>query len=59
MSENGGSGGIGLTGGLVLLFVGLKLAGVIGWSWWWVVSPMWISCLVLAALLVLIRILDA
>lgn len=25
---------------LQLLFLGLKLAGSIGWSWWWVLSPM-------------------
>ena len=27
---------------LELLFVGLKLAGVISWSWLWVLSPIWI-----------------
>lgn len=29
---------------LLVLFVGLKLAGigvVAGWSWWWVLSPLW------------------
>jgi membrane protein DedA with SNARE-associated domain len=24
---------------LALLFIGLKLGGVIDWSWWWVLSP--------------------
>jgi len=24
---------------LLVLFVALKLTGVIGWSWWWVLSP--------------------
>ena len=24
---------------LTLLFVGLKLSGVVDWSWWWVFSP--------------------
>jgi hypothetical protein len=28
---------------LTLLFVALKLIGVISWSWWWVLSPLWIS----------------
>lgn len=28
---------------LTVLFVALKLTGVISWSWWWVVSPIWIS----------------
>jgi hypothetical protein len=23
--------------------IALKLAGVITWSWWWVLSPLWIS----------------
>jgi uncharacterized protein (DUF983 family) len=27
---------------LTVLFVGLKLTGYIAWSWWWVLSPMWI-----------------
>ena len=26
----------------------LKLTGVINWSWWWVLSPLWISGLLLA-----------
>ena len=26
---------------LALLFIGLKLAGAIDWSWWWVLSPLW------------------
>lgn len=35
--------GIGFTGLLQLLFIGLKLADVIDWSWWWVLAPTWIS----------------
>ena len=37
------SGGIGFAGMLTILFIGLKLGGVITWSWWWVLSPLWIS----------------
>ena len=33
---------IGIGDLLALLFVGLKLAGQIDWSWWWVTSPWWI-----------------
>jgi hypothetical protein len=29
----------------------LKLTGVIRWSWWWVLSPMWISGIFLAPVL--------
>lgn len=37
------SSGIGFTGLLTVLFVGLKLTHHIDWSWWWVLSPVWIS----------------
>lgn len=47
---NNGSG-IGFTGFLTLLFVGLKLTGVIDWSWWWVLSPVWISLIIAFVLL--------
>lgn len=36
----------------MLLFVALKLTGHIDWSWWWVVSPFWVTVGVYAALLV-------
>ena len=42
-SSSGASGGIGFVGLLTVLFVGLKLTGYIDWSWWWVLSPLWIS----------------
>jgi hypothetical protein len=41
-SSSSSSGGIGFTGLLTVLFVGLKLTGHITWSWW-VLSPIWIS----------------
>lgn len=34
---------VGFTGLLGLLFIGLKLAGYITWSWLWVLSPLWIG----------------
>jgi len=44
MSETStSSGGIGFTGLLTILFIGLKLTDVIDWSWWWVLSPLWIG----------------
>ena len=36
------SGGVGFLGLLTILFIGLKLTGYIAWSWWWVLSPIWI-----------------
>lgn len=43
------SGGIGFAGLLTIVFIVLKLCGVIKWSWLWVLSPLWIGiALVLA-----------
>jgi hypothetical protein len=36
------SGSIGVCGALGVAFVVLKLCGVIGWSWWWVLAPFWV-----------------
>jgi len=48
------SGGIGFPGLLTLLFIILKLTGVIAWSWWWVLSPLWIGFLLWLIFAVLI-----
>jgi hypothetical protein len=52
-SSGGGRGGIGFVGLLTIVFITLKLCGVINWSWWWVLSPLWITAILVAALLVL------
>ena len=39
-------GGIGFCGLLTIVFITLKLLGVIGWSWVWVLSPIWIMILI-------------
>jgi fatty acid desaturase len=49
-------GGIGLGGALALLFIGLKLGGVIGWPWVWVLAPLWISVLLVVLLLFVLAI---
>jgi len=43
MADNSSSGGVGVVGLLGVLFIGLKLAKVIDWSWWWVLSPFWVG----------------
>lgn len=43
---------IGFNGALLLIFIGLKVAGFINWSWWWVLSPMWISIAIVALVVV-------
>jgi hypothetical protein len=45
-SSTSSSGGIGFVGLLTILFIALKLTGYIDWSWWWVLSPLWICTLV-------------
>ena len=46
MNENTSKGGIGFTGLLQIAFIVLKLCGVIDWSWWMVLSPILLCCLV-------------
>lgn len=31
---------------LAVAFIALKLCGEITWSWWWVLSPIWITAAV-------------
>ena len=50
------SGGLGFTGALTILFIALKLCGVIEWSWWWVLSPLWISTALVVAILIIVLI---
>lgn len=43
MAKSSSSGGVGFTGLLIIVFIVLKLTKFIDWSWWWVLSPIWIS----------------
>lgn len=57
-NNNSTKGGIGFIGLLTLTFIILKLVGVINWSWWWVLSPSWISfiiCILLAVIFTIYR----
>lgn len=56
MNNKQTSGGIGFTSLLTIVFIVLKLCGVIAWSWWWVLSPLWIS-VILGLVLVIIALL--
>ena len=51
MSNNTSSNSIGFTTLLLLVFIILKLCKVIEWSWWWVLSPLWISLLLILVVL--------
>lgn len=52
--SSAGSGGVGLFGLMFLLFLGLKLGGVINWSWWWVTAPLWGPAALVLAILVVV-----
>ncbi len=52
------SGGIGFVGLLTILFIALKLTDVIAWSWLWVLAPVWISAILIVALVVVLVILE-
>jgi len=46
-------GGIGFTGLLTIVFITLKLIDKIDWSWWWVLSPLWIHAAIVTLFLVI------
>ncbi len=50
-NKNSGSGGLALSEVLLVVFIVLKLLGVIDWSWWWVLSPLWISLIIVVLIL--------
>jgi len=37
---------------LAITFVALKLAGAIAWTWWWVLSPVWMAVAVVLAVFI-------
>lgn len=39
---------------LTVLFVGLKLTNHIDWSWWWVLSPLWIGLAIGVVVLIIV-----
>ena len=46
-NSSSGSSAIGLPTLLTVAFVVLKLCKVIDWSWWWVLSPLWIEVMII------------
>ena len=53
-TSNTTSGGVGFTGLLQAAFIVLKLIGVIEWSWVWVLSPTWISAILVTVVLLVV-----
>lgn len=46
------AGGVGVGSLLLVAFIVLKLCHVIDWSWWWVLSPLWISAALVLVIVV-------
>lgn len=58
MSDNKSSnGGIGFFGLLTIVFIVLKLVGLIKWSWIWVLAPMWIPIAIITFIVIIFSIL--
>lgn len=55
-NKNSTSGGIGVLGVLLIVFVVLKLCGLINWSWPIVLIPLWVSlgCFVIGLLVLFV-----
>ena len=54
MEGNYSRSGIGFIGVLQIVFIVLKLCGVINWSWIWVLAPIWIDIIVCLVVLIFI-----
>lgn len=46
MNNKTGCGSVGIAGTLTIVFIVLKLCGLITWSWTWVLSPLWITAFI-------------
>ena len=55
-SSSSSSSGIGFTGLLTIVFIVLKLTGVIDWGWVWVLAPLWIGAILGIGFLLLVLI---
>ena len=49
------SGGVDLASVLLIVFIILKLCRVINWSWFWVLSPLWVSIIIYILLIIFIK----
>lgn len=57
MSKSSGNG-LGLFTVLFIVFLVLKLCGVITWSWWWVAAPLWAPFAVLLLIALFVAVID-
>ena len=53
VSFKAGGGGLGFFGALQIVLIVLKLCKVINWSWWWVLTPIWVELLIVAIFIII------
>lgn len=58
-NNNTSYSGVGFSGLLTIVFIVLKLCGVVAWSWLWVLSPIWITFALVLIVLIFIGICSA
>jgi hypothetical protein len=58
MANSNSSNGLGIGTILFLIFMTLKLANFIDWSWWWVTAPLWIPLLLILGVLAIAGVLS-
>lgn len=56
--KDSSSKGLRLCDVLAVVFIVLKLIGVIDWSWWWVLAPVWIPVIIVVIAYIVISIVD-
>ena len=63
MSDNNSDIGTGIrntiTTPLLLIFIVLKLTNNISWSWWWVLSPIWLPLVLVTFIFGIIEVINA
>lgn len=59
IKTNATKGGVSISTVLFLIFLVLKLCGVITWSWWWVTAPLWGGVALILGILLILAIMGA
>lgn len=54
--DNNYRAGVSIGDVVLIVFIILKLCKVINWSWFWVLSPLWISLILYIIVVIIIKI---
>lgn len=52
--EGNGATGVSFFGVMLAVFIALKLAHVINWSWWLVLAPLWFEIIIVIIVIIVI-----